>query len=389
MTREKLLFCYDHFYPGFKAGGPIQSLVNLSLILEDRCDVFVICSSKDLGDKEKYGNISENSWNAVKLPGSKKEIMVWYAKDNALNKDTFNKLVNEIKPRFVYLNGIFSYRYFLVPLMALRRNKNSVRTIICPRGMLQRGALAMKSSKKKLYLTYLKLSGLLKGTAWHATNEEEADDIKRVFGDQKEIVIIPNVPRKPVENISLPDKKNGSFRLVYLSLIAAKKNLLQLLEIVAATGSDITLDIYGPVKDLEYWNKCELKIASNPGKFSYRGNVTPDKVQDVFSTYDAGVLLTRGENFGHAIYECLSAGRPVITSFFTPWNDLTSRQAGWNVDIGNSQSIQDLFVGLSKLDKNIYQTYCEGAFKLSKEYYFMHPFEQQYLEMFGTQKQEV
>ena len=41
-------------------------------------------------------------------------------------------------------------------------------------------------------------------------------------------------------------------------------------------------------------------------------------------------MLSKSENFGHAIAESLSAGKPVITSNNTPWNNLEVNNAGIN-----------------------------------------------------------
>ncbi|HWA34039.1 MAG TPA: hypothetical protein VG737_07915, partial [Cyclobacteriaceae bacterium] len=49
-----------------------------------------------------------------------------------------------------YLNGMFSIPFFFLPLVFARRNKCHV--VICPRGMLQEGALSHGSFKKKSYL---------------------------------------------------------------------------------------------------------------------------------------------------------------------------------------------------------------------------------------------
>jgi glycosyltransferase involved in cell wall biosynthesis len=44
-------------------------------------------------------------------------------------------------------------------------------------------------------------------------------------------------------------------------------------------------------------------------------------------------LPTQGENFGHAIFEALSAGKPVLISNQTPWRNLTPAKAGWDLSL--------------------------------------------------------
>lgn len=382
ITRTKLLMVFDHFYPGYKAGGPIQSLANLVVLLEDSYDITVISSAYDLQSKEAYPNILIDGWNSVQLPGTNKPIKIWYAGKGKPGKRLYGLLFKEIDPSVVYLNGMFSYHYLLLPLLVLHKRKTNIRVIVCPRGMLQAGALALKATKKKAYLKWLKLSGLLKQVSWHATNDEEKNDIRKVFGNRQIIRIASNVPKKPLENLLQVKKERGILRLVYLSLIAEKKNLLQLIEVVSNSGSGVVLDIYGPAKDLEYWEQCKILINRNPGKVKYMGEARPEKVQQIFSNYDASILLTRGENFGHALYESLSAARPVITSYFTPWKELENKKAGWNVDISDTKSISKLLNRLCHLNTNSFDEYCRGAHLLSMAYFSSAAEQQQYNELF-------
>lgn len=365
--KPRLLFVYDYFYPGYRAGGPIQSLVNLANSLQHDYEIRVLCSATDLNSPVLYAGVTTDAWNRVQLPGSTVEVLVWYAGAGNLNKATIRQLVAAASPEVVYLNGIFSYRFFVLPLLALKKNK-SIRIVVCPRGMLQAGALALKSTKKKMYLSWLSWSGLLSRVNWHATNAEEQESIQLQFGKQVPVHIAANIPKAPVAAVKEINKKKGELRLVYLSLLAGKKNLLALVEVVTRAGSGISLDIYGPVKDEAYWAQCKHAMTHSKGRVTYKGEVLPPDVQEVFSRYDASALLTRGENFGHAIYESLSSGRPVITSYFTPWNNLEQQEAGWNVDIASPDDIIRLLNRLAALDQTEFERYYSGAHRMARAY---------------------
>ncbi len=123
-------------------------------------------------------------------------------------------------------------------------------------------------------------------------------------------------------------------------------------------------------------------IEKSRGKINYKGDIIPEQVQQVFSDYDAFIFLTKGENFGHAIYESLSAGRPVITSYFTPWNELEEKKAGWNVDISDSRAIDKTLQKIQDMSKVDHQLFCEGAYKLAKGYYETNDFKKEYTELF-------
>ena len=99
------------------------------------------------------------------------------------------------------------------------------------------------------------------------------------------------------------------------------------------------------------------------------GDVLPQQVQKIFEQYDASVLLTKGENFGHALYESMSAGRPVITSYFTPWNKLETKKAGWNLDIADQQICIKKLEAICAMDAELFNSFCGGAYKLATNYY--------------------
>jgi hypothetical protein len=337
--------------------------------LEDQFNFCVVTSAYDLQSKDILPGIVSDTWNDILLPLSKKHTSVWYAKRFQPGYKLFRRLLLEKKPDVVYFNGIFSYNLFLIPLITIKNLVIKPRIVICPRGMLQRGALADKNFKKKSYLKILKISGLVNKVSWHATNAEEKEDVLKHFSINYGVVIAKNIPKKPLLKINLPEKAQGELRLIYLSLLASKKNLYFLLKVLSRIDEKITLDIYGPIKDKGYWEDCKILIEQMHGKINYLGDVLPAEVQNTFEKYDASIILTKGENFGHALYESLSVGRPIITSFFTPWNNLQNLHAGWNLDIHDFDECVSILSEIIKMNQDQYQTFCFGAYDLSNSYF--------------------
>jgi glycosyltransferase involved in cell wall biosynthesis len=70
---------------------------------------------------------------------------------------------------------------------------------------------------------------------------------------------------------------------------------------------------------------------------SYQGIVRHEDVCTVLASHDLFFLPTRGENFGHAILEALSAGLPVLISDQTPWGNLEREGAGWALSLDNTK----------------------------------------------------
>lgn len=335
--------------------------------LQSHYEISVLTSANDHNSTSLLAGVKTESWMSLRMPNQDKMVNVWYAQKQKVSKRTYRKCIADKKPSVVYLNGMFSFRFVIIPLLTLKKTK--IKVVLCPRGMLQSGALAGKSFKKSIYLNVLKISGLVKKITWHATNEEEAADIKKVFGKNAEIVVAPNIPKSPFSHAVVSKKEVGQLRLVYISLIAEKKNLLQLIDLINASNSNISLDIYGPAKDEDYFRKCMQEIETGSRNIKYMGDLRPEKVQDTFSKYDASVLLTKGENFGHALYESLSVGRPVITSYFTPWNGLEQKKAGWNLDIADNTSCLKMLESIADNDNHSFNDFCTGAYTLANQYY--------------------
>lgn len=298
MSRD-IVFVYDHYYPDWSAGGPVTSLANLAQLLGN----VKILTSAYYYDTGKKIDRELNKWNDN----------VWYSEKAS---DVVKALDTLKQNSTIYLNGIFSPVYFLEVLREAKKRKFDV--VISPRGMLQEGALRNKSFKKKVYLLYLKALGVAKDVTWHATDEQEQADIKREFSGAT-VQVVPNVPRPPVlTNTSIP-KRSGELRLVYFSLIARKKNLKFIVELLQTPSfKKITLDIIGPIKDPDYWIEI-LPLIKDSQVIRYVGDCAPAEVNTILSKYHLFVLPTQGENFGHAILEALSSYRPVLISDQTPW----------------------------------------------------------------------
>ncbi len=381
-----LLILYDYFIPGFKAGGPIQSLSNMVALLHDKYDFRVITQGYDLNTSAPYDNIVLNEWNNLYLEESTEPIPVFYTKKGGLDFVAMHRLINQIKPNLVYINGIYTFRFSLQPLLLSYFTIGNLgyKIVVCPRGMLQQGALSVKPFKKKSYLLFLKLSGILKHILWHATNIEELEDIRHFLGNDFKAQIAHNIPRKPVTQVRSSNKKEGELHLVYLSLIAEKKNLDLLIRILLLCKGNISLDIYGPIKEPEFWHTCQDLIKQAPANIiiKYKGLVQPQNVQETLANYHALALLTKGENFGHALVESLGVARPIITSANTPWHFLEEKKAGWILPIDDIKLAAQKMEAICNLNEHRFMEYNHGAYQVVKQYFADNDFEQEYKQLF-------
>ena len=182
-----------------------------------------------------------------------------------------------------------------------------------------------KKYKKVPYIAVLKTLGLLKNVHYQSTSDEETTAIYKILGAAKDhIHYLSNIPSVPAEKFAYEDKHPGTAKIVFLSRIHPKKNLLQALKYLHDIKGTVKFDIYGPLEDVGYWEMCQREIAQLPGNVTveYCGLVAHDQVHKVFSRYDAFLFPTFSENYGHVIIEALISGCPAIISDQTPWQDL-------------------------------------------------------------------
>src|SRR5699024_8494676 len=107
---------------------------------------------------------------------------------------------------------------------------------------------------------------------------------------------------------------------------------------------DVRLDIYGPIEDKTYYSECKGLMDSLPDncEVNYLGAVAPNDVRKVMTNYDLLFLPTRGENYGHVIFEALAAGLPVLISDRTSWNDLEDAGVGWTLPLGRTEQFVEI-----------------------------------------------
>ncbi len=327
---KKIIILYDYFDPAYKAGGIIKSLKGLVGSLKDTYDFRILTSAYDLGTKNVLKGIRTNQWVGEDYSEIK------YLTSKPL---TYISLMNDIikfKNETFYLNGIFSFKFFIFPLIIFQILGKYSGLVIAPRGMLQSGALGLKSRKKSIYISLLKRVPILKNATWHVTVSQESEDVRKTFGNRvrkEKIVLAQNISLSVKPELKMLTKVKYKVNFTTVALIVEMKNHLLFLQILLKSRLewDITYNIYGPIHDRQYWEKC-LKIIHglpNNVKVNYHGFINPNQIEKAFEDNHFFVLPTKGENFGHAILEALTFGKPVVLSDKTPWMDVEEKHCGW------------------------------------------------------------
>jgi glycosyltransferase involved in cell wall biosynthesis len=371
--RKRILLLYPYYWPLFRAGGPVQSLFNLVANFKDQSDFYLISLNKDINGEEPIDSLVSGTW--TKGPNNENIYFTPFISPTLLFR-----LISEVKPDLILINGIFHWHTSLFGLVCARLK--SIKTVISPRGMLQEWGLKRGSIKKRIYLAIFKLF-VSKESIWHATDEQEKIDIMKIFGKDQDVHVASNIPRSVghVNSIPFPDQ-SGKIKLVFLSLINPNKNLHLIIDAVNQLPDSYTLDIYGPIIDENYWEICNGKIINS--SVSYRGSIPPWDVPQTIQSYHFFVLPTQGENFGHAIFDALSSGVPVIISLNTPWKDIDKTKAGFYIDIDNPNSLKVLLDSISLLSADDYKTYRTQSLRYASTYLSSKNYSKEYDFLIGA-----
>jgi len=378
--KKTILILTDWFFPGYKAGGPIQSCKNFIAAMSDCYNIYVITSDRDMGDGQSYADIQVNQWNNYM-----DNARVYYA--TALSLGQLNALHKQIAPDFVYLNSMFSLRYAIFPLWLAACNKITAQLVLAPRGMLHAGAMHFKTKKKKLFLAIIKATGVQKKIRFHATDKQEAEDIASFFPEVRDIIIATNFPRMQQPDFIPAEKQPGILRCIYVSRIAAKKNILYFLDVLRQIPVEIQFffDICGEVDDKSYYNQCIALIKTLPPhvRVRFNGPVNNEAVPKLLQQYHLFVLPTLGENFGHAIFEAFLSGRPVLISDQSPWRGLTQKKAGWDIALQDRDAFLQVILKAAAMTANEINEWCRGAWALANEFIKHTEIREQNLKLFN------
>ena len=353
---SKVLIIIPWFDPAFKAGGPVQSIANLVSTFNEAVQYKIFCGNKDV-DGSLLENIKTDSWVEYN-----NNTQIWYDSTNHPFR-TFKNILSDFNPDILFIIGLFSYKYNILPLLLCKSQKK----ILSVRGMLHKGALSQKWLKKKIFISFLKIFSITKKVFFHATDENEAKIVRNVFGDKSKVYIAGNFPKKITAEIPI-NKKRNELSLVTIALVSPMKNHLLILSALKEIKDNIEYHIIGAIKDKDYWQQCMKIINELPGniKVTYHGEVTPKEVINYLNDEHVFIMPSKSENFGHAIIEALSAGKPVITSHNTPWNNLQENKAGLNVSL-NVAEIKIAIDHFIKMSSEEYIEWSDAAVSFSKK----------------------
>ena len=353
----RVLILTGAYLPGYKAGGPIRSIANLVDALGDRFELRVITYDRDEGDAAPYDGVPRGTWVSVG-----KASVFYVSKDS----DGLRRLWSLLKSTpcdLVFLSGFFCR--LNVKYLVLRKLSGLPRppVILAPRGEFSREALLVSRTRKRAYISVARLASLVADVHWQASSIFEAEVITATF-PRARVRVVPNLAKTP-RSAPLPPqlKAPGTASFVWMSRVSRMKNLPFLLRLLGLVDGDATLTVYG-AKDDDEWAKVEQSIRASPtltAQVAYRGVLHPEAVESALNDAHFFVLPTLGENFGHAIYEALGVGRPVVISNRTPFRNLAAVDAGWDTPLEDPAAWLAVLQRCVDMDKVTYVAHSRAA----------------------------
>ncbi|AHM58652.1 glycosyl transferase family protein [Flammeovirgaceae bacterium 311] len=361
---KKILVFVDWYVPGYRAGGPIRSVKNTVDHLKEEAQFFVVTTDTDYQTTTPYPDITPDTWQQLDTSET-----VYYISAPQLHYKTIQRLLSKKKWDAVYLNGIYSWYFSILPLWLLRNKQ--IHKIVAPRGMLAEGALGVKNRKKKAFLALARLLGIFNGICFHATHPGEAAQIRKHIDKAASVLTVPNLPALQEMGEWKPRKKErGEIQIVSIARISPEKNTKFCFEILSnvAEGCSVIFHLYGPINDQVYWQECQHLMGALPPhvQVEFKGSIPNDKVAAMLTNYHLMFLPSLGENFGHIIVEALTSATPVLISDRTPWTGLEQKGVGWDISLNKPTDYSKIIEQLAQMDQQEYNLLSKSAYSFAR-----------------------
>ena len=352
------------------SGGLGNSIYNLTSELNDLGVENSIINGEETSKEFNLRNIPNKKVKLIKISANfdiknLKYLIGWFYKD-------FLKY----PPDFIHLHGLWMPITIIGFIFA---KILKIPYVLSPHGMLMPYALKQGSYKKKLALKLYQSKIIKDSSIIFAASHYEFKSIKTI-NPRANIKVIPHGIKLP--NIKVSKSNRVSKNALFLGRLNPSKGIKELIKIWDELDlKNWCLNIAGIIENNEYYEKLlvlsEEKIKTNQIKFI--GPVYGLKKENILSTSDLFISLTKSENFGIAILEAMSYKIPVLTTTDSPWKLIKKESIGWWIP-NNKKSIKKALIEATSLSENSLKNKGEKSFLLAKNLFSWSKLALKYIE---------
>jgi glycosyltransferase involved in cell wall biosynthesis len=368
----KINLIIPSFYPATIYGGPIFSTLHTCKELSKLEDININVSTTNTNMHSKL-DVETNK--DIKFEDN---FHVKYYDETKVDKFSLQLYLNvwkDIKSSDIaHIQAIFNTP---VPISLFYAKLFKKPILLTPRGSLGEWCIGNGSKFKTMWLNYL-LKPLVKNITWHATAQQEKDEILSLYPDAK-IEIIPNGIEYDKFQISNFLSKNEYSKKFIHQEIEPNKIVVSMGRLQKKKGFDILIDsfyetlksfpnsillIAGGDEGEEENLKNQIKSLNLESNVFLIGAIEGQDKIDFLTNADLFCLPSHNENFGNVYVESLATGTPIVASKMTPWSEAEDYECGKWVE----NSIEETSKAMNEVLKKDRETMRINSRKLAFKY---------------------
>ena len=272
-------------------------------------------------------------------------------------------LKNLYKSDLIHFHGIWNiYSSIFITLCKIFKKPY----VISTHGMLNSWSLKKNRLIKNIYFKLIEKDNLEKADYVHFLNSEEINDSKH-FNLRVKSFLVPNA----IDDDHLKNKlsiNNNRIRGLFLGRIAKKKNIELIINTISKLSyRNFTIDIMGPIEDINYYNKLRMEIKNKNLDNIIFFKKPLYKKETIFKKYDFFLLTSMQEGDPYVVKEAMSMSLAPIVSINSRANYLSNDINGYIFK--NQNELQKILE--NKISKKLLRVLGKNAFKLIKKNYLM------------------
>lgn len=216
--------------------------------------------------------------------------------------------------------------------------------------------------RQKLLLKFL----LTKTSLITFQTKDDLNNFTKVIKNRGKIKYLPNTRRRVLNEIN---NRKVATRFCFIGKVCVEKGVHHLVNFSKHLPNTLVIDLYGPLSNSDRF-LTGINNLNEDSKVSYKGQLPPNRVQNVLRKYDCLILPTTWKTEGHpgVILEAFSVGVPVISTHWNGIPELVDDSSGILCNPNAlSEEVLNAILFMHKHPSS-WKQYCQGALKKINEF---------------------